>query len=143
MTDVKLWHDPDVDRPGLDDDAIKIVVFHRKYTNPNPECGSTPDEVQGWCEANDGLFWWKPLYMYDHSGTTYSTSPFSCPWDSGRVGIIALLRSEFPDPATYAEGLLKEYTAWANGDTWGWTRGDENCGGFYSREAALEDAYLQ
>lgn len=27
-----------------------------------------------------------PLYMYDHSGITISTSPFSCPWDSGQVG---------------------------------------------------------
>jgi hypothetical protein len=29
-----------------------------------------------------------PLYLYDHSGITMSTSPFSCPWDSGQVGII-------------------------------------------------------
>jgi hypothetical protein len=29
-----------------------------------------------------------PLYLYDHSGITISTSPFSCPWDSGQVGII-------------------------------------------------------
>jgi len=26
------------------------------------------------------------LYLYDHSGITMSTSPFSCPWDSGQVG---------------------------------------------------------
>ena len=30
----------------------------------------------------------KPVYMYDHSGITISTGPFSCPWDSGQVGII-------------------------------------------------------
>jgi hypothetical protein len=29
-----------------------------------------------------------PLYLYDHSGITMSTSSFSCPWDSGQVGII-------------------------------------------------------
>lgn len=28
------------------------------------------------------------LYLYDHSGITMSTSPFSCPWDSGQVGFI-------------------------------------------------------
>jgi len=27
-----------------------------------------------------------PLYIYDHSGLTLSTAPFSCPFDSGRVG---------------------------------------------------------
>ena len=29
-----------------------------------------------------------PLYLYDHSGITMSTGPFSCPWDSGQVGWI-------------------------------------------------------
>ena len=31
---------------------------------------------------------WLPLYLYDHSGITMSTYPFSDPWDSGRVGLI-------------------------------------------------------
>lgn len=31
-----------------------------------------------------------PIYLYDHSGITISTSPFSCPWDSGFYGIIAV-----------------------------------------------------
>lgn len=31
---------------------------------------------------------WLPLYLYDHSGITISTAPFSCPWDSGQIGII-------------------------------------------------------
>ena len=29
-----------------------------------------------------------PVYLYDHSGIRISTSPFSCPWDSGQVGVI-------------------------------------------------------
>lgn len=29
-----------------------------------------------------------PLYLYDHSGITMSTGPFSCAWDSGQVGFI-------------------------------------------------------
>jgi len=31
-----------------------------------------------------------PLYLYDHSSITMSTEPFSCKWDSGRVGTIAI-----------------------------------------------------
>ena len=27
-----------------------------------------------------------PLYLYDHSGITISTEPFSCNWDSGQIG---------------------------------------------------------
>lgn len=35
-----------------------------------------------------GQFVLLPLYLYDHSGITMSTAPFSCPWDSGQVGWI-------------------------------------------------------
>mgnify|MGYP000950482362 CR=1 FL=1 len=34
-----------------------------------------------------------PLYLYDHSGLTMSTSPFACPWDSGQVGVIWVKKS--------------------------------------------------
>lgn len=30
----------------------------------------------------------RPLYMYNHSAIVLSTSPFSSPWDSGRVGYV-------------------------------------------------------
>ncbi len=40
-----------------------------------------------------------PLYLYDHSGITMSTSSFSCQWDSGQVGFIHMslekIRNEF------------------------------------------------
>lgn len=29
-----------------------------------------------------------PLYLYDHGGLSISTTPFSCRWDSGKVGYI-------------------------------------------------------
>lgn len=29
-----------------------------------------------------------PVYMYDHSGITINTTGFSCPWDSGQVGVM-------------------------------------------------------
>lgn len=33
-----------------------------------------------------------PLYLYDHSGMTISTTPFSCKFDSGQVGIFFLTK---------------------------------------------------
>jgi len=38
--------------------------------------------------ANDPHIIVLPIYLYDHSGITIRTTPFSCPWDSGQVGII-------------------------------------------------------
>ena len=42
-----------------------------------------------------------PLYLYDHSGITMSTSSFSCQWDSGQVGWIYIS----------LEKVRKEYSA--------------------------------
>lgn len=39
-------------------------------------------------EVFDECFISLPLYLYDHSGITISTGPFSCPWDSGQIGFI-------------------------------------------------------
>ena len=35
-----------------------------------------------------------PVYMYDHSGITINTSGFSCPWDSGQVGLIYVTKDK-------------------------------------------------
>ena len=32
--------------------------------------------------------------MYDHSGVTISTTPFSCPWDSGQIGFAIVTKEE-------------------------------------------------
>lgn len=37
----------------------------------------------------------EPLYKYEHSGTVYATSPFSCQWDSGQVGYIFSTAMDF------------------------------------------------
>ena len=33
------------------------------------------------------LYYIQPLYLYDHSGISISSGRFSCPWDSGQVGV--------------------------------------------------------
>jgi hypothetical protein len=35
-----------------------------------------------------------PVYMYDHSGICINTTGYSCPWDSGQVGVIYISRKE-------------------------------------------------
>lgn len=74
-----------------------------------------------------------PLYLYDHSGISMNTKPFSCPWDSGQVGLIYCRLSE----AQKEWGPLKKkdlkektlgalaaevetYTQYLEGDVAGW-----------------------
>lgn len=92
-----------------------------------------------------------PVYMYDHSGITISTTPFSCPWDSAQLGFIyvtkASLRQEYKvsrmnkkviENATNC--LLAEietYDQYLTGDVWGYqlykADGEEgdSCWGFF------------
>ena len=101
-----------------------------------------------------------PLFLYDHSGITMSTRPFSCPWDSGQVGYIfvtiASAREEFswkrmsPKRRARVEEMLtaevKEYDKYLRGEVFGFTVQDENgdvvdsCWGFYELTAVQEAA---
>jgi len=96
-----------------------------------------------------------PLYLYDHSGITMSTSPFSCPWDSGQVGIIFCthdeIREEFGPKGRALQHISKKavssafklmrqevetYDAFLKGDVYGYVLEDpegeeiDSCWGF-------------
>lgn len=63
-----------------------------------------------------------PVYGYSHGGTVYSTAPYGCRWDSGRVGVIFYesggdiddWNDEKITEALTAE--IAEFSAWANGE---------------------------
>jgi hypothetical protein len=90
------------------------------------------------------------VYAYIHSGTALSTSPFSCPWDSGWMGFIYItperakrhgynLRTK--EGKEWAADIIKDalrvYEAYLNGQVYGVEvvdeEGDivESCGPFY------------
>ncbi len=71
-----------------------------------------------------------PLYIYDHSGVMIRTYPFSCPWDSGRVGFIYVRRDNpelkmYDDPENKAreimEGEVELYDDYLAGCVYGYT----------------------
>ena len=101
-----------------------------------------------------------PLYLYDHSGITMSTSSFSCRWDSGQVGwiyitaekIIEEYGQDTPEQREevkgYLQGEVETYDQYLTGDIWGFTlermdtcdQGEEHahhedsCWGFYGTD---------
>lgn len=60
-------------------------------------------------KLNDSDYWYEPIYAYVHSGMTISTSPFSCRWDSGVLGYVAVKRpsrgGEFKRRADFRKAL--------------------------------------
>jgi hypothetical protein len=97
-----------------------------------------------------------PIYMYDHSGVTISTKPFSCPWDSGQIGFIFMskqiakkeygfsrLTKQIKEKLTrYLMAEVKTYDQYLNGDVYGFEIKDpegnviQSVCGYYGREAA-------
>lgn len=87
-------HDNDPMNPRTDWDNIgTMVCFHRNY-NLGDKHDYKSDNFDGWDELKEQIesdykvLMIKPLYLYDHSGITISTSSFGCQWDSGQVGWI-------------------------------------------------------
>ncbi len=97
-----------------------------------------------------------PLYLYDHSGITMSTGAFSCPWDSGQVGIIYMTLDEVKkeygsEPEAidraknYLKGEVKEYDHFLTGDVFGWSVYDpdgnflDSCWGYYGFNENIDD----
>jgi len=52
-----------------------------------------------------------PVYIYDHSGVVLRTTPFSCPWDSGQIGIIYTTPERIKKMGTPAERVEKVLAA--------------------------------
>lgn len=78
-----------------------IHCAHRRYSLGDVQHNTLEaiNAAENKCLKNGDIV--LPLYLYDHSGITISLSPFSCPWDSGRVGFIAIPRKK----------MLKEFSA--------------------------------
>jgi hypothetical protein len=82
----------------------KMWCWHRRYELGDADRNKYDTQnFSGWSEMKAAIM--KnikpiailPLYLYDHSGITMSTRPFSCPWDSGQVGFIFFTRENLKD----------------------------------------------
>jgi len=83
---IKIWQDLHANNPRTEWDNLgTMTCFHGRYQLGDKHTMSQ-DELRAIVEREDVIS--LPLYLYDHSGITMSTGPFSCPWDSGQVGYI-------------------------------------------------------
>jgi hypothetical protein len=83
---IKICIDENPFSPREDDNLGTMVCFHRRYDLGDKHDFETPDDCVQFSKKKDVIS--LPLYLYDHSGITMKTTPFTCPWDSGQVGFI-------------------------------------------------------
>jgi len=94
---VNIKSDNDPESPREWNNLGAMVCWHRRYNLGDKNYFTNPEDFQEWVKDNPSII--LPLYLYDHSGITMSTTSFSCQWDSGQVGYIYV---------TY-EDIKKEY----------------------------------
>jgi hypothetical protein len=170
---IEIFPDNNPDSPRNWDNLGIMVCHHSRY-DLGDKHGYDHKDYSGWKEMekaivkenNVGVI--LPLYLYDHSGITISTTPFSCGWDSGRIGFIYVSKEdvlkEFGGKIVTkklkekAEGILKgeveTYDQYLRGDIYGYKiskvstceQGNEHkeeidsCWGFYGEDYCMEEA---
>ena len=141
---VKVVQDDNPTNPRTEwDNLCTMVCFHRNYNLGDMKHGFTPESIREYLEENKKTVFYKPLYLYDHSGITISTGAFSCPWDSGLVGYIYVERDKFLEAFGYKKmtkkakeslealliGEVKDYDNYLTGNVYGYMveEEEENC----------------
>ena len=154
---LKMIPDTNPESPREWDNLGTMYCEHSRYRlgdkkaeDPRDENGNLPDNII-----------YLPLYLYDHSGITMSTSPFSCPWDSGCVGIIyvtkekvreeygwkVLTKSRVEKILSSLKNEVEVYDQYLTGDVWGfkvveydeednYEKEVDSCWGFYGDNPA-------
>ena len=135
-----------------------LACFHQRYALGDPDLGITLDDCRKIERSSNYIS--LPVYLYDHSGLRINTTGFSCPWDSGRVGIIyvskeragkelgwkRLTKTRVEQIEQYLRNEVKEYDQFLSGDVWGYTIEDnhgqklDSCWGFYGQEYCIAEA---
>lgn len=163
---IEIHYDIDPLSPRENDNLDIMICFHKRY-NLGDEHDYKQDDFNSWDELEAQIIKdhnpivIKKLYLYDHSGITISTSPFSCPWDSGTVGFVLISKKAALEnwsakkvskglrekAEKYIEASVKEYDDFISGQVYGFIiknkETDEeldSCWGFYGLDYIREQA---
>jgi len=158
---VVVSYDPDPQSPREWDNLGTVVIHNRsRYAFAD----ETADMHELLNLASDKTLISLPIYLYDHSGITINTTGFSCPWDSGLVGLIYCTKAdaikEFGNKVCTAKvrdkalkvlkAEIEELDQYIQGDVYGFEvfdhLGEEvhSCWGFYGdSNYALQEGIAQ
>jgi len=166
---IEIYQDIDPQNPrdkNIQDNLDIMVCFHNRYNLGDEDHGYTSDHYNSWDEVKAQIIKDHdpvvilPLYLYDHSGITISTTPFHCPWDSGRVGFVFISRKAALENwskkrvspkmkkmcTEMIEGSVKKYDQYLTGDVYGFVIKDkddnelDSCWGCYGLDYVKEQA---
>jgi hypothetical protein len=167
----KIEQDTNPENPRNWDNITTMVCGHRRY-NLGDKHRYRQEDYNSWeamkkqIKKDYKVLLIKPLYMYDHSGITISTEPFSCQFDSGQIGWVFIQEDQlnytcgkdFKRGKATLEKIMnsevKNYDQYLTGEVYAYTiyeqeecsKGHlheeqlEYCGGYYSEGDAIDEA---
>jgi hypothetical protein len=162
---LKVFQMEDPFSPREDSNLTRMICFHNGYDlgDQSPELEYSSDNYNNFEELEADIVDREkplvilPLYMYDHSGITISTTPFTCAWDSGQIGFVFIRQKEIDELGCYRKdnqsfsdykeelkkSLISEvntYDMYLTGDVYSFhiqnKEGDviDSCAGFYGTD---------
>lgn len=166
-TRIRIVLDTDATDPRIDwGNVATFAFFHKRYTLGDKDHGLCSEDFNGWDAMEAHIVktfkpvYITPVYMYDHSGITIRSTPFSCRWDSGRIGFAWITREQLRGCVgpfkrltkklrsrveSLVEGEIETYDQFLAGDVYGfvveeqydkcdeWHETD-SCWGFYGSD---------
>lgn len=100
---IKIYKDLWSDSPRDWDNLGTIIGYHRSYDLSDIDFPQAGDYGSLYADFKEYLksqsltiedIIYTPVYMYDHSGISLSSTPFSCRWDSGHYGYHFVTKSK-------------------------------------------------
>lgn len=143
-----------------------MALFHKRYALGDDDIPFTHEDFNSWEEMKNYIEKHitpavLPVYMYDHSGITIKTTPFSCPWDSGQIGFVYMTKEKARSEEVIKKNWTKQaiekakeilidevhtYDTYLTGEVYGYIIYDENddevdsCWGYYDFNHCKEAA---
>jgi hypothetical protein len=171
MKKLKIKYDSHPENPRKMCDMLGVIAYkHSRYLlgeesisepiewleeklNINPQNIYSDERLEYLEEKFFSKYIALPLYLYDHSGITMKTTPFSCRWDSGKVGYIYVTKEKVKDEYSckiisakrrkivedYLRGEVDVFDLYLRGECFGFViegedgEEEDSCGGFYGR----------
>lgn len=128
---LEIEQDTNPENPREWDNVGKMVCFHKRYRlgdnhDYNKDDYQSWDELEAAIREKENVVAILPIFMYDHSGITISTSSFSCKWDSGQIGFIFATKERLEyigckesDAEKILENEIEQYDQFVTGDVYG------------------------
>lgn len=141
---VTIHYDQDPINPRENCNVGTMACWHRRHQLGDVQPLESVSEYKAELPDNAVIL---PVYIYEHGGMAISTSPFSCLWDSGQLGIIWAVPTDGMDADTVRavlEAEVEQYYRYLQGMVYGFRTHDDgeedSCWGFYGDD---EDSIIE